>query len=72
MGQYSSFSGKMVLKRPFLNDTGEASALHLDCSGFPGDRTLIQYDSLSENMVLKWLFIDDTGEASSYSLFLSQ
>ena len=34
---YSSFSGKMVLKRPFLNDTGEDLA-HLLSS--QGDKTL--------------------------------
>ena len=37
--QYDSFGGKMVLKRPFFGDTGEASALYIHSSGlFLGDR----------------------------------
>ena len=30
----------MVLKRPCISDTGECSALHIHCSGLPGDRAL--------------------------------
>ena len=29
LSEYNKFSGKMVIKRPFLSDTGEASALHV-------------------------------------------
>ena len=49
--QYDSFSGKMVLKRPFLSDTGKTLALHLQCVGVPGDRALNKYDSFKGKVV---------------------
>ena len=37
LSQFSSFNGKVVLKRPFLCETREAFAVHVHCSGLPGD-----------------------------------
>ena len=37
LGQYDSFSGKLILKRPFITDTGEALALQIHCLGLLGD-----------------------------------
>ena len=60
-GWCDSFSGKMILKRLFVGDTGEASPLHVHCSGlrytehqaiFLGVRDLSQYNSFSRMMVL--------------------
>ena len=42
-----SFTQKMVLKRPFVDDTTEDSALQIQCSGLPEDRVLSQYDSFT-------------------------
>ena len=36
--RYNSFTQRMVLRRPFVGDTGEDSALRVHCSGLPGDR----------------------------------
>ena len=38
LSQYDSFSGKMVLKRLCIGDTGEDSAECSHCSGLLGDR----------------------------------
>ena len=34
MSQNSSFATKIVLKRPFVNDTGEDFTLHIHCWGY--------------------------------------
>ena len=61
----------MFLKRPFLNDTDEASALQfivrVSCETelqaiVLDDRPLSQFDSFSGKMVLKRLLIGDTGK----------
>ena len=56
----------MILKRPFLCDIGEDSALYVHCSGVPGDSIFIvtPYDSVTQRIVLKRPFIDDTGKDS--------
>ena len=36
--RYDSFSGKMVLKRPFIGDLGEALSLYVHCSDLLGDK----------------------------------
>ena len=63
---YNSFNWKMVMKRPFVCDTGEASA----CSfRSPVILSLLSwYDSVTWNMVLKRPFVSDTGETSALSL----
>ena len=40
LSQHDSFSGEMVLKRPFVSDCGDSFAQHIHCSGIPGDRAL--------------------------------
>ena len=54
-----------------VNDTGEALAVHVHCSGLLGDRAPCQYDSFSEKMVRKRPFISDTGRSlgSTHSFF---
>ena len=42
----------MVLKRPFLSDTGEASTLYIHCSSLSEDRASNKYDSFNEKMIL--------------------
>ena len=60
----------MVLKWPFVDDTGEETACSL--FSFPGRQSFMnQYDSFTQNMVLKRLFDSDTREASAQSLFRS-
>ena len=59
----------MVLKWPFIGDTGEDMVLHIHCSGHQGERTSSHYDRFTWKMVLKRPFDSDTGEASAYSLF---
>ena len=68
---YHSFSGKSIMKRPFLSDTEEASVLHLYWSGLPGDRVLNKYNSFRDKMVLKRLFVSDTGEDLSLYIHCS-
>ena len=54
----------MVLKRLFISDAGERSAVHLNCSGLPGDRAFEQI-IFSWKMVLKRQFIGETVEDST-------
>ena len=80
---YDSFSGKMVLKRPFVGDPGKDSATHFFVQVSWGiehqailleDRTLSWFDSFSGKMVLQRLFVGDTGEdfGSAHSFFRSK
>ena len=52
----------MVLKRSFIGDIGDGSAVYIHCSSILGDRALSWYDSFSPEMVLKCPFIDDCGK----------
>ena len=40
MSHFDGFTQRMLLKRPFVGDTGEYSAVHLHCLGLLGDRSL--------------------------------
>ena len=63
---YDSFIQKMVLKRPFISDTGQNSALHVLLSMSPGKQSSFSlYDSFIQKMVLKRPFISDTGQDSA-------
>ena len=35
--QHNGFTQKMVLKKPFISDTWEDSAVYIHCSVHPGD-----------------------------------
>ena len=64
----------MVLKRPFMSDTGEALTLHIQAQVSQetefriillGHKALSQHDSWNGKMALKKPFINDTGEDSA-------
>ena len=59
----------MVLKRPFFDDTGEASSHSM--FRYPRRQSLLG-DSFTEKMVLKKPIFGDTGKASAHSMFRSQ
>ena len=61
----------MVLKRPFISDTEDDSALHIHYSGLQGDRALPSKDSFTQKMVLTRLFIDHTEEDFTHLVFMS-
>ena len=68
-----SFTQKVVLKRPFISDSGEACVLDINCSCLLGDKASVgrlismsQY-SCTQKMVLKRQFISDNGEAPVFS-----
>ena len=67
-------------KRPFVSDTDEALALHVQCSGlweiafwsvFQGGRALSWNDIFSGKMVLKRLSVGDTGGTLSFNILFS-
>ena len=41
MSECDSFTQKLLLKRLFVSDTGEHSAVHIYKSGLPGNRALL-------------------------------
>ena len=43
---YDRFTQKMIEKRPFINDTGEDSAVHIHCSGLLRDRAYTRRQSI--------------------------
>ena len=61
--QYNSLSGKMVLKRPFVSDTGKSQFCTFIVQ-VSQETALSSYDNLSGKMVIKRLCIGDTGEVS--------
>ena len=67
---YDSFSGKMILERPFISNPVEALALHVHCSGLLKTELWIY---ISGKIVLKRPCVCNTEEdCSTHSLFRSQ
>ena len=70
LSQCNSFTQKIVMKRPYVTDTGEDFALYVHCLGLLGDTAISQYDTFTWEMVLKRPFVCDTCE-ETLCMFIS-